>query len=89
VLPHRAAILFDIECMSAKPKKTRPEVEEMIFEELKPHHPALEMIRLHHDDETGWRCDFLLKIDGNVPVDDIDLLRGEADAQLARFRTIS
>ena len=58
----------------------------MIFEELKRSHPALEMVRLHHDGETGWRCNFVLKIDGNVPVDDIDILRSEADTELARFR---
>ena len=72
--------------MSTKPKKTRSEVEEMIFEELKSGHPALEMVRLHYDGQIGWRCDFVLKIDGNVPVDDIDILRSEADAELARLR---
>jgi hypothetical protein len=69
-----------------KPKKKRSEVEEMIFEQLKPRHPALEMVRLHHDGETGWRCNFVWKIEGNVPVDDIDTLRNEADSELARLR---
>ena len=72
--------------MSTKPKKKRSEVEEMIFEQLKPRHPALEMVRLRHDGETGWRCNFVWKIEGNVPVDDIDILRNEADAELARLR---
>jgi hypothetical protein len=72
--------------MTTKPKKTRSKLEEMIFEKLKPRHPALEMVRLHHDPETDWRCDFVWKIEGNVPVDDIDLLRSEADAELARLR---
>ena len=58
----------------------------MIFEELKPRHPALEMVRLHHEAETGWRCEFVWKIDGNVLVDDIDILRSEADAELARLQ---
>jgi hypothetical protein len=72
--------------MSTKPTKKRSEVEEMNFEELKRRHPALEMVRLYHDGETGWRCNFVSKIDGNVPVDDIDILRSEADTELARFR---
>jgi hypothetical protein len=72
--------------MSTKPKKKRSEVEEMIFEQLKPRHPAPEMVRLRHDGETGWRCNFVWKIEGNVPVDDIDTLRNEADSELARLR---
>lgn len=76
------------EPMSTKPRKKRSEVEEMIFEELKPRHPALEMVRLHHEAETGWRCEFVWKIDGNVLVDDIDILRSEADAELARLQPI-
>jgi hypothetical protein len=39
--------------MSTKPTKKRSEVEEMIFEELKRSHPALEMVCLYHDGETG------------------------------------
>jgi hypothetical protein len=73
------------EHMFSKPKKKRSELQEMIFEELKPRHPALEMVHLRPDCETGWRCDFVWKIDGNVPVDDIDILRSEADAELARL----
>jgi hypothetical protein len=73
--------------MTTKPQKTRSEIEEMIFWELKARHPALEMIRLHRDGETGWRCDLIWKIEGNAPdVDDVTSLRREADMELAKLR---
>ena len=69
-----------------KPQKTWSEVEDMVLEELKGRHPALELVLLHDDRETGWRCHFVWKIEGNFPVDDIGALRSQADVAVAKVR---
>jgi hypothetical protein len=44
------------------------------------------LVLLHDDRETGWRCHFVWKIEGNFPVDDIGALRSQADVAVAKVR---